>query len=711
MENIFAMKVADAYRKSAPSPLTNGRSSVLADEIWAHRHPGESVDRSNSEYRSWLNSTPHFLSAAVMAGLGDLDVVFELPTPLGDYIDAALMGKSAEPAEGEAGRLLIVELKQWSGVTQLPGQERVRIAVGGGQTDTRRHPVAQICDYKRHMANNHRGIYKNGHITIDTIAYLHNLKDKTPLFTGPYAVWSGYADKVFAQGGHDRLVRYLQKTFSPENDPEMPDIVDECGYVMDKAGFEGLQTVLEGKENAAMIKDQMAVVDCVREHLQKQKDHPHREIIVISGGPGTGKTIVGMHLIYDYAEIFHNGENAVGSVFCLPRSKTVKIMIDSVCGTDVVSFLDGSGRFRDQDFVVVDEAHRITGLDATLSQVFARNARLLVLLQDDRQRIRPGEDGTFAGIADYAKRHGVEFTRLRLTIQKRCESLGELLNGLDKMFYNAGAFCGGSIRSVRVFDRLRDMDAWTERLAHSSRAKLIAPFCWEWHGGNVTITEEGFNKPWNPEEDGQPAWYYGADRADRVACIYTCQGLDFDDVGFIWWDDLVWDEKENRWRANFDRSRDGRFVFDVKKARLSPEEIDTLFINTYYVLLSRARNKMGIWFKDPATRRHVTQVLGLKTYDPADVDFNGADDRGTVFIGPLRKPAGKARRAGTVTHVDHARRFAYIKGDDGSDYAVSSNTYARVNAPASVLVKGTRVSFTAGISATGRKYANNIQSE
>lgn len=625
MENILVMGVAEAYEKS--------KSSALADAVWNHKHPGEAVDRYDREYISWLNSTPHFLEAAVNAGLGNLDVVFELPTPLGDYIDVVLAGKSLNAEKGESGRLLIVELKQWSDIMPIEDKDYVEIFAGNGQTDKRRHPVSQICEYESHMSKNHHGIYKNGRVVTDTLAYLHNFKNKESLLTGAYTEWNGYSDKVFVRGDENRLVDYLRSTFSNEKNADMSDILDDCGYIMDEAGFNGLNSALRGEENATMVKDQMAVVDCVRNHLLDQKDNPHEEIIVVSGGPGTGKTIIGMHFIYDYADIFNDKANADGSVFCLPKSRTVKAMIDYECHAEVVPYLDRINK--NQNLVVVDESHRITGIETTLDGVFAKGTKLLVMLQDDHQRIRAGEDGTFEGIRSYAENRGIPFTPLKLTIQKRCESLGKLLDGLEKMFYGEGNYDGKSITSVRVFDRIRTMDAWVEHLAETSRAKLIAPYCWKWTGrADVSFDDNGemFEKSWNPGQTGeQVRWYYGTNRANQVASIYTCQGLDLDDAAFIWWNDLVWDETENKWKSDLNASEDNAFKKGIKDAGLGQEETDSLFINTYYVMLSRARNKMGIWFKDDATRRYVTQFLGLEEYSPADTEFTETDSTNTVL--------------------------------------------------------------------------------
>lgn len=709
MDNILIMRVDEAYEKS--------KTSVLAEEIWKHKHLGESVDENDREYVSWLNSIPHFLEVAVKAGLGDLDVAFELHTPLGDYIDVALIGKSLSSNEDEFGRLLIVELKQWSSISEIGDKDYVEISIGNGEMDKRRHPVSQICEYKTHMCNNHCGIYRNGKVFIDTIAHLHNFIHKESLFTGIYAEWRQYTDKVFVTGDEDRLINYLQSTFSAENNPKMPDVLDDCGYIMDKAGFNGLKAALHGGENARMVKDQMAVVDCVKERLTLQKNEPHKEIIVVSGGPGTGKTIIGMHFIYDYAEIFNNGVNADGSVFCLSRSKTVKAMIDHECDREIVPYLNGIAH--GQNLVVVDEAHRITEITSTLDQIFEKEIKLLVMLQDDHQIIRAGEEGTYDKIKAYvdernenvAGENRIELTHLRLTIQKRCESLGKLLNGLDKMFFDQGMYDGKSISHIKVFERLSTMNAWIEHMAESSRAKLIAPFCWKWDNTGIRINDnnEIFQKPWNPHDDNdQVRWYYEANRADQVACIYTCQGLDFDDVAFIWWDDLVWDEDSSRWKADLNKSKDSVFKKDCIEAHLSQEEINKLFVNTYYVMLSRARNKMGIWFKDEATKRHVTEFLGLQNYTPSDKKFSAADNRNTVIDVNLRKSAAEDWLVGKVIYVNSTKKYAYIKGDDGIDYAVSTNTYNRLINPNCILVKGNRVSFSVWTNNSGKKYANDI---
>ena len=47
---------------------------------------------------------------------------------------------------------------------------------------------------------------------------------------------------------------------------------------------------------------------------------------------------------------------------------------------------------------------------------------------------------------------------------------------------------------------------------------------------------------------GHPAGRIASDPLCEVGCPYAVRGFDYDYVGILWLDDLVW--RENRWRIN-----------------------------------------------------------------------------------------------------------------------------------------------------------------
>lgn len=604
MENIFTLKVKDAVAKG----------QALADDIWLYKHPGEPIQAEDSEYLSWVNSTPRFLKVAMDAGLGELDAIFEMPTPDGGYVDVVLAGSNAGNAT--ENRLMLVELKQWSSFEAIDDQAYVGIHVESN-ISKRKHPVAQLLNYRDSLRENHRGFYHAPEIKMEALAYLHDFVQPWQLFSGIYNVWKTAGIGIYVKNDEEKMqARLKEYFFGCTASDDLLKIIDDCGYVMGVAGFEGLKSVMERKENASMVMDQQPVVDEVIEHMKRQAEHPHPEIIVVSGGPGTGKTIVGMHFIYDYASLFPEADVAEKACFCLPRSRTVKAMIEYACEKKLrVPYFGGADG--EHDLMVIDEAHRMNEKDIwSLDNVFASGTKMVILLQDDHQLIHPEERGILRYFLRYAQKRKIPFTSLHLTIQKRCTELGSLLTGLEKLFYQEHANELIRLSSVKVFDRLCDMDAWIQEKSKTSRAKILAPYCWPWGGKNddVTIPRENFQKRWNPgNTDQQAEALSNFTSTDAVYCIYTSQGLDLDNIAFIWWDDLRWDETKGSWVISLKENQDPRFQKAVREANLTENTpwLILLFKDMYYVMLSRARENLGIWFRDAATKKHVCEVLGL----------------------------------------------------------------------------------------------------
>lgn len=642
MNELFHMNVGIAYEKS--------RSRKLANELWAFKHPDEPVDTENAEYVSWVNSLPKLLGCVHAAQLDDLIAVFEMKTPISNKaIDVLLIGKSPR---GE-NRILLVELKQWASIDTKTKHTNNPDKVFVPEVHAyRRHPVKQLLLYKNNLENHHSGItharMAGTTLNIGIIAFLHNFLKPDTLYTGTYHKWGKWGPCFFGKHAEQRLIDALGYWFDNSYDANLLDIMKEHTAIMGDVGLEGLRRAYHNETSMTMKIDQQAIVDFVIARLQKQKEHPGKEIIIISGGPGTGKTIVGIRFILEYVKIFNYGKNDNKVMFCLPKSKTVKAVIDAACAVEedneneYCSYLQEISA--NQKLVVVDEAHRITDLTNTLDNVFDKGTKLLILLQDDNQIVRPGEQGTFAAFETYARAKGIAFSPknatekdiLTLKDEKRCDAA--LFQGIAKLFYDERLLLEKPIQCVEVVENLEDLEQWKNDNSQTEKTKYIFPFCWRWRSRNGEPVQDieigSFRRTWNPEDTDEQVIWLNDSQDDRVACIYTSQGLDMDNVAFIWWDDLVWDEKNNTWASNpvelkdpafRCRHRDGLWkqtrwdrnsrseVLVAGGYQLTQADMDILIKNTYYVMLSRPRKKLGIWFKNLATKRHVLQVLGLES--------------------------------------------------------------------------------------------------
>jgi len=78
-----------------------------------------------------------------------------------------------------------------------------------------------------------------------------------------------------------------------------------------------------------------------------------------------------------------------------------------------------------------------------------------------------------------------------------------------------------------------------------------------------------------------------SNQLEVAASEYECQGLELDRVGVCWGGDVTFDPRENRWVYG---------VFSgTKWSRVKSERDRQYFLNTYRVLLTRAREGMIIW--------------------------------------------------------------------------------------------------------------------
>lgn len=593
--------------------------SMSGKEIADHLRESQG-NPSESEYRSWENSIPILVKVLHQAGLDALTLVLEYQTPIGSRIDAVLLGEGKTTGKP---LVLVIELKQWSAIEEnVAGRESsVSICLSRAENrfEERLHPVQQTLTYAKHLRMNHSNV-ADGKMDVRCRQFLHNFKDKEQLFQGSYQAYEPLRHETYTKGEEELLAADLRNLFSSEPNPEVVEQFLTGTYVLGQIGFQDLGNVLARKENATMLDDQIEVnrkICSMIDQLHSPQFGKH--LMIISGPPGTGKTVVGLHAIYAYCQKFGpSWQNRGGCIFALPRSRTLSLVIAGASGVSP-AYLDAVPFGR--DLVVVDEAHRIQQLESTMTSLFQK-ANMVVVLQDDRQRIRITEEGTVDGFRRFAQAHGISCSVYSLVSQKRAGYLGSYVSDLDKLFYDRQKqpLKRQSALELRCWDDLNDLDRYLHSLLSAGHhVKWYAPFCWKWtfdtRNKDIKIAQPSgdFEKPWNPQpKEEQYRWYVGEkeEYLDQVGCIYTAQGLEFDDTGVIWWDDLCWDDDLHDWHIDLSSNCDATFMAAIQKSsQPSKQEIVELVLNTYRVLLTRAKSSVHIWFRDPVTRDHVRKVL------------------------------------------------------------------------------------------------------
>lgn len=361
--------------------------------------------------------------------------------------------------------------------------------------------------------------------------------------------------------------------------------------------------------------------------------------VIISGGPGSGKSVIALSLLGELARQGRTVLHATGSRSFTrtlrqvaghrsPRTKALFKYFNH--------FMDAE--LNGLDVLVLDEAHRIreTSADRWTSARFRTGrpqveellaaARVPVFLLDQHQIVRPGEMGTVADIAAHAAAQGIDVQHITLDEQFRCGGSKEYENWVLRLLGLAEGgpipWSGDDYFDVSVVDTPSEVELRLAQLLEEGfGARMAAGYCWPWSDpradGSLVpdVQIDSWSRPWNLRGErsvggAPPAPLWATDPAGfgQVGCVYTAQGFEYDWNGVIIGPDLVW--RQDRWVSVRSANKDPDFR---NKTKVSDREFDHLIRNVYKVLLTRGMRGTFLYSTDQETR---TFLQGL--VDQAD---------------------------------------------------------------------------------------------
>ena len=583
-----------------------------------------------SEVQSWQNSLRSMSWVLEKADLTDHGILLEHQLPMtSKRLDCMITGRDAEARD----RAVVVELKQWSEAGPSEADGCVTTFVGGRVRDVL-HPSVQVGQYAQYL-HDYREAFTRGDVDLSALAYLHNLafdpedelfadkhrdaRERYPVFTADAsdALVDHLAERLPGGAGADVLRRVVESPFRPS-----------------KKLLAHTAEMIEGQSSFVLLDEQLVVLERVLAEARKANERPEKSVVLVRGGPGTGKSVVALHLVGRLAAEGVHAQHATGS-----RSFTGNVR--SLVGTRArhqFKYFNNYATAEENavDVLVLDEAHRIRKTSANrftkrehrtgLPQIeeIVNAAKVSVFFLDDLQGVRPNEVGSSDLIRETASRLGADVLEFELEAQFRCGGSDGFVQWVDNTLgirrTPTVLWEGDDNFEFAVEDDVADLEAWVrERNAEGNTARLVAGFCWPWS----KPTDEGtlvddvvvgeWTRPWNAKPDagrlakGIPkadVWATDPGGIDQVGCVYTAQGFEFDYVGVIFGTDLRWDPHEAAWVA------DKQASYDTVVKRSGERFID-LVRQTYRVLLTRGMKGCRVVFLGEATRDFVRSRLDL----------------------------------------------------------------------------------------------------
>ncbi|MEW1721837.1 DUF2075 domain-containing protein [Streptomyces sp. NPDC093109] len=580
---------------------------------------------ASSEVRAWRNSLPALAQVLCDAGLEEVEVLLEYKMPLSSLrADAVLVG--THPETGRPSYVL-VELKQWSEARLVPGATDLCWLPKFGYK-AHLHPVAQVrryCEYLRDFTPLLDGA--DHHVT--GVAYLHNAQDRDVaelLGTGNQQA------RLFTSTSRGEFIRHLQSQISPLDGALDADALLESPAV---PGRELMRTAAEEILNGGkfrLMDEQQVAVSLVKRAVTLSRQSDRKEVIVVTGGPGSGKSLIALHLMGHLGRNSRSVVHATGSKSFTTTLQHVVEQKERRAAKLFRYFLDFSSAEKNAlDVIICDEAHRIRHHTGTSSSPDVRRsrrsqvaqlidaARVPVFLLDEHQVVLPGEMGSVREIDEAAKARGCDVRHVDLNEQFRCGGSRAYEEWVLRLL---GLRPGGPVvwRPEPHFELLlADTPLQMETYLHArqesgSTARMTAGFCWPWSDPrpNGTLVDDivigDWRRAWNVKGDrevpGGPRsalWATETGGIGQVGCIYTAQGFEYAWNGTILGPDLVW--RDNGWRADKNACEDR----GLRKA--APEHFSHLVRNRYKVLLTRGLTGTVLFSTDPETQAKLRTLI------------------------------------------------------------------------------------------------------
>lgn len=596
------------------------------------------IPLNSSESGSWDRNADKISALLRLSKVEDSYVTFEYLMPYcRSRIDCMIYGSDSS----HNGNVVHIELKQWSNESVKPTgcegnldvKENEVLAYTGGAYRRVAHPSQQVRQYNNYLSG-FIEVISTKEIGIQGVAYCYN-----------------YNRFDTAEAHHNVLYApeysSIQKQFRTYSKNEVQELAATLRSAL--CGGEGFSIfnkmmssrILPSKKllesasemihagNAdyfSLLGEQIVAKNTILAKVRNLRNK--KSVIIVEGGPGTGKTVIALHLL---AELSHykGGLNIryatkskpllEGVKHQLPRGSNAKLLFSSLS-----QFIPANFDENEFDVLMIDEAHRIGPTPnsqytlpekrTSLSQIdsIVRCSKVCVFFIDDKQAIRSQDVGSTKMIEESAAKYCAEMDKVKLVSQFRCNGSDNYLDWIDTLLYNK-EINHSFDKSEFDFQVIDSPEELYKKIVEKNSipghtARLTAGFCWPWSSeadedGNLVkdVRIGDFAMPWetkdtiNPIPRGYVKWYewaYKPEGIKQVGCIYTAQGFEFDYIGVIIGKDMVFNPMTQLIETDYAATKDPT----LRRGRV---HYDEYVRNIYRVLMSRGMKGCYIYCCDP----------------------------------------------------------------------------------------------------------------
>lgn len=595
-KGIISNQVYDAYKEKM------GKKSQLNQiKAWAHSLP---------EMMPLLKDLPENAGIAIE---------FNIPLT-SKRVDFVVSGYDAN----HKPVLLLFELKQWQNAMDVKNQDAIVKTIFSNKEQKSLHPSYQACCYAELLLNyNH--FVEEENVQIIPLIYLHNysLSEHDDLFLSKFKKYYMKAP-IYGKNEVKELKAVIDDAIRFGDDALIINKIDQSDSKPNKKLLDAIEEMIQNKREYTLLDEQKVIAETIKNQVKNSFASNKKSVIIVKGGPGTGKSVLAIHLLGEFLKIglmgaYVSKNMAPRKVYKNSLVNNNEISIHELFKSSGYFFFDPENKY---DFLLVDEAHRLqekSGIHNNIGENQIKEiihaSRTSIFFVDEQQMITLKDIGTIANIKYYAKFYQASILELELTSQFRCNGSDSYLDFVDAFLYNRRAAVHFNFDFIVINspNELRDLIKIKNT---NNNARLVAGFCWPRDGKNadnqdyMDIKIDDFESSWNLKH-GEP-FATRENAINEVGCVHNVQGLEFDYIGVIIGPDLKYENgkvlTDYKKRANTEKSLYGLRVLMKQDKEYYEKLADTIIRNTYRVLLTRGLKGCYVYACDKRLQEHLKKI-------------------------------------------------------------------------------------------------------
>lgn len=620
------MIIYESTKEGFLKDAANGIEDDIQARVLAFMH--RNVRPGSPEYESWKNSLGnamyHVMNSDKIPDDAGVGIEYNIPSS-NRRIDFLVTGFD----DIGHSNAVIIELKQWSKIAATDMDGIVETYISRSLRD-KEHPSYQAWSYAALLKGFNVAVY-DGDIDLAPCAYLHNHVDQG-IVTG--AFYKDYLDRApsFCKGDKEKLQDFIATFVRRGDRGKTLFLIENSEIRPSKHLADTIASLLKGNKEFIMIDDQKVVYEKAIS-LTKKASAKKKQVLIVEGGPGTGKSVVALNLLTDITKLGLNTRYVTKNA--APRDVFEAKLTGDFKKSEISNMFTGSGSFTSAtpnvfDALVVDEAHRLnekSGMYRNLGENQIKEiidaAKCCVFFIDEDQRIAWNDIGQIDEIERWAKSAGAVITKMELQSQFRCNGSDGYLEWLDNTLQikeTANPTLEGIDYDFRVVESPNELrDLIFEKNVEANKARIVAGYCWNWISKrnpaalDIQISEHEFAMRWNLNSESTK-WIIKPDSVSEIGCIHTSQGLEVDYIGVIVGPDLVAHNGEVKTdpskRAKSDASLNGYKKLRADHPVVADKKADALIRNTYKTLMTRGLKGCYVYCVDKETQDYFKKMMG-----------------------------------------------------------------------------------------------------